>query len=376
MLRSFEKLLGRNYEPLNRIEVSVSNLAANYNYLSSINENIKVAPVLKSNAYGHGLTLIANYLDKFEAPFLCVDSLYEAYELLKKNVTTPVLIVGYINPISLHTKKLPFSFAVYDYERIDALNKYQQNAKIHIFVDTGMHREGIQLEELAEFVKYIKSKTNLEIEGLMSHLGMSDHPENPMTRNQVNNFIKAQEIFSDLNIKPKWIHLGNSSALLNNEKYPGKLGNVVRIGLAFYGIDPEFKDRALKPVLSLITQVSQIKELNIGEKVGYDYTFSAVKKMKIAILPIGYFDGIDRRLSNKGFVKIKNKYCKIVGRVSMNITTVDVTHIQDLRVGDKAIMFSNIKKDKNSIENLAKASGAIQYELPVHLDSSIKRVVV
>ncbi len=366
---------GRNYIPLNKIEISLFNLKSNYKYLSGIDKNIKIAPVLKSNAYGHGLSLVAKAADGLKAPFFCVDSLYEAYELLKIGIKTQVLIMGYVNPKSLQTKKLPFSFAVYDYERINALNQYQPSAKIHIFVDSGMHREGISLKDLPQFLKYIKSKTNLEIEGLMSHLAMSDKPQNPLTKKQVDNFTKARKMLENFDINPKWIHLGNSSALLNNKKYGLNLGNMARVGLAFYGIDPQGKNKKLKPVLSLKTHVSQIKTLRKNESVGYDFTFVASKNMKIATIPIGYYDGVDRRLSNKGYVLVNNKYCKIIGRVSMNITTIDVSRIKNIKVGDEVTVYSSRREDKNSIENYANLCSTIPYDLLVHLASSTKRVI-
>lgn len=372
MLKAARKVFGRNYEPLNRIEISLSNLASNYNYLSNLNKNIKVGIVVKSNAYGHGLKLLAKDLDKLNAPFFFVDSLYEAYELLKENVKTPVLIMGFVDPESLKTKKLPFSFAVYNMETLNALNKYQPEVKIHIFVDTGMHREGVRIEELEKFIRFIIDNTNLEIEGLMSHLADSDHPENSLTQQQINDFEKAYAICQRLKVYPKWIHLGNSSAVISSRKFP-KICNLGRAGLAFYGIDPQFDNNNLKPALRLISKVSQIKDVFAGEKVGYDFDFTAERRLKIATLPIGYFDGVDRRLSSKGFVKVKDKYCRIIGRVSMNITIIDVTDVLNIEVGDEVLVFSDKRTDKNSIENSAKLSGILQYELPVHLDSSIRR---
>jgi len=183
MFDRIRKLSGHTYEHLNIIEISASRLNHNYNYLSSLKKNIKIAPVLKSNAYGHGLLQIAKIVDRLNPPFICVDSLFEAYELLKANIKTQILIMGFISPKSLKTKKLPFSFVVFNKELVDAISKYQPHAKIHIFVDTGMHREGVNLDELPSFIKYIKTKTNLEIEGLMSHFAKSDDPINQDTKN-------------------------------------------------------------------------------------------------------------------------------------------------------------------------------------------------
>lgn len=375
-MQTISKILGHNYEPLNTVEVILSNLKFNYEYLSSLDKNLKIAPVLKSNAYGHGISQIAKYVDKLNAPFLCVDSLYEAYELLKQNVKSPILIMGYINPISLRTKKLKFSFAVYNKEEINALNKYQPGAKIHIFIDTGMHREGISIDDLPKFIREIKLETNLEIEGVMSHLATSDKPNHELTKEQIKVFWEAVDVLRNMGIKPKWTHLGNSMAVLNHEKYSGKLGNLARTGVAFYGIDPEDRNKDLKPALNLISQVAQIKKVLEGQAIGYDFTYIAPRNMKIAILPIGYNDGVDRRLSNKGVVSINNQFCEIIGRVSMNITTVDVTNLKKVRVGDKVVIYSSKSNDKNSFENQAKKCETIPYDLLVDLNPSTRRVVL
>jgi alanine racemase len=376
MLRNLKKIFGRNYEPLNKIDISLSNLKHNYKYLSSIDKRIKVAPVLKSNAYGHGIELVAKALDKFNPPFFCVDSLYEAYKLLKTGIKTPILIMGYVDPKSLKTKKIPFSFAVYDYGVILTLNRYQPQAKIHIFVDTGMHREGVRIDELPKFLHSIISKTNLEIEGIMSHFAESENSKNPSTKEQVQNFQKAILILKKSGINPKWIHIANSSAILNNKLYKARLGNMVRTGIALYGIDTEGKDKNLKPALTLKTSISQIKNLHKTEKAGYNFTFTAKENMQIAILPIGYYDGVDRRLSNKGFTLVNGGYCPIIGRVSMNITIIDVSKIANVKIGQEVIIYSNNPENKNSIQKAAKLCNELPYVLLGNLASSTKRLAL
>lgn len=360
------KILGHKYQALNLIEISKKNLIHNYNYLSSINKNIKIAPVLKSNAYGHGLILTAKILDNLNPPFLCVDSLYEAYELAKNGITSPILIMGYIDPKSLDTKKLPFSFAVFSKEQIDAISKYQPLARIHVFVDTGMHREGILLHELNQSLSYIKNKS-LEIEGIMSHFGESEKSANPLTKQQINKF---EQVSKSINVR--WRHISNSGGVMSNYG----LGNLARCGIAIYGISPLGNNTKLKPVLRFTTHLAQIKEINKDEFIGYSYTYKTKKTTKIAILPAGYNDGIDRRLSNSGFVKIGNKFTKILGRISMNITTIDVSDFLKAQVGDEVTVISSDPKDKNSIQNLANMANTIPYELLVGLHPSTKRVVI
>jgi alanine racemase len=189
-------------------------------------------------------------------------------------------------------------------------------------------------------------------------------------------FQKATSILKKSGISPKWVHIANSSAILNDKFYKEELGNMIRTGIALYGIDPQGKDKNLKPVLTLKTRISQIKNLHKSEKAGYNFTFTAKENMQIAILPIGYYDGVERELSNKGFVLVNGKTCPIIGRVSMNITTVDVSEVPNPKVGQEVIIYSNYSNDKNSILNSAKICGKIPYELPVHLASSTKRIIV
>ena len=192
MIPILRQLFRKSY-PLNRITIFKDNLISNYNYLSNLNSSVKIAPVLKSNAYGHGLVEIGKIVDKLKAPFLCVDSLYEAYKLKKAGIKTPILIMGFIDSQNLKIKSLPFSYAVWDLELAKVINSHQKGARVHIFVDTGMHREGVLVGELADFVAKLKKFENIKIEGLMSHFANA-HLDNSLTRLQLLNFQKAINI--------------------------------------------------------------------------------------------------------------------------------------------------------------------------------------
>jgi alanine racemase len=368
-------LFKKSYHSLNAIEVSKTALVHNFNYLSGLATDIVIAPVLKSNAYGHGLQHVAKALDSVGAPFFCVDSLFEAYELLKIDIKTPILIMGYTDPENLKVKKLPFSFAVFDKATLAVLNKYQSGCNIHIFVDTGMHREGITLDELPEFLEYAVSLKNIKIEGLMSHFAASDQFANPLTVEQVKNFQTALKIVKQVGIQPEWIHIGNSAASLLPKKYKGKIGNLIRAGIASYGIGGEVNDKNLKPALRVLTTIGQIKKIRKGEKIGYDFTYTAKKDMTLGVLPYGYYDGMDRRLSNKGSVLVDGLVCPIIGRVSMNITVIDISTIPNPKVGQTVIIYSDDPNDKNSFQNVGKLTRTIQRDLLVHLSESTKRIL-
>lgn len=368
------RLLGLSkYSVLNRVELKARNLKNNLQFITAIDQSISLAPVLKSNGYGHGLTQIARLIDSMRYPYLCVDSIYEAYQLIKAKIKTPILIMGYIDPSNLKTRKLPFSYAVFDLEFAKALDKYQKGSKIHLFVDTGLNREGVSLSELPEFISELRKLENIEIEGVMSHLATSNKND-PYVKFQHKNFLKAIKIFESLGIFPRWRHLCASGGLINGF-YKGT--NLSRVGRAIYGLDPNQETNlALKPVLKLFSKIIQIKHIKKGGKVGYDSTFEAKKDLTIGVLPIGYNDGVDRRLSNIGVVKVKGVFCPIVGRISMNITTIDISAVDNPTLGMEVEIISDNPEDKNSIESQAKLCKTIPHELLVHLPGYTRREVV
>lgn len=373
MINRFRKFIGRKYYPLNEIEISESALIYNYNYLCGLSK-VPVTPVLKSNAYGHGIEIVGKILDALSPALFCVDSIYEAYQLLNIRVKTPILIMGYVGGENLSVKKLPFSFSVYTIEMLKNIKENQPGAPIHIFVDTGMHREGVPIDQLENFLKKAIS-LELKIEGILSHFAKPDSPTNINTKNQIINFEKAIEIGESLGIYFKYKHLFASVGIRNIEKYK-RLDNLTRAGKALYGIESDINSKRLKPVLTLKSTIIQIKKLKEGEYVGYDFTFKAPRDMLTGILPIGYNDGVNRKLSNKGFVKIDDKFCQIIGRVSMNITVIDISNLEKPHVGQEVIIYSSNQMDKNSVFNSALIAETIPYEILTHLNPSTKRITI
>jgi alanine racemase len=386
MLGFLSKILRGQSHPLNKIYISQVNLRHNYQYLASLKPGIKVAPVLKSNAYGHGIDLVGQILEEEDVPFFCVDSLLEAYQLRKVGVKKDILIMGYIDPASLK-KKLNFQFAVYNLELARVINRYQKNSQIHVFVDTGMHREGVPLECpilndkykidgeccLRHFLKELKNLEDIKIVGLMSHLAVGNKPNNPLTKQQLQNFSKAVKICQEEGIELKWKHLGGSNALLHLNS---SVINLVRAGLSIYGLDPDGKNPKLKPCLKLVTKVVQIKQISMGDKVGYNASFTARKTLTIGVLPIGYYDGVDRRLSNKGVVLKANKSCPIIGMLSMNMTTIDLSQAKEPKVGDEIVIFSDNPKDPNSFKTSANLCQTTPYVLFVNLGHTTRREII
>lgn len=378
MLTKILKTFKKDFQTLNKIEVSRSNILHNYHYLSSLNKKVKIAPVVKSNGYGHGIINVAKILDPENTTFFCVDSLFEAYELYKARVKTPILITGYTNPENLKVKKLPFSYAVFTLDLAKTVNDYQPQAGVHIFVDTGMHREGVSIEELPNFLNELEKLPNLKIEGLMSHLASSESRKDLSFLAQVKQFQKAKEIFKKRGIKSRWYHIAATGSIVNPEtrQIIASISNLARAGLALYGYSSSIFDKNLRPALTLTTKIAQIKKVSKGEKLGYDGTYTAKKDMIVGVLPIGYYDGIDRRLSNKGVCLVDNIECIIPGRVSMNLNIIDLSKVPNPKIGQEVVVYSSSPKDKNSFENAAKICKTIPYDLLVNLAETTKRIVV
>lgn len=369
-----------NLQSTNKILIHRSALVHNHTKLQQIHPEAKICHVLKSNAYGHGLATVAPIFDSLESPFLVVNSLQEALALKNLNVKTSILILGFIHPDNLKQKLPDFHFTVFDLNSAQLLHEYQPHSSIHLFVDTGMSREGIRLNDFEEFVGKIKKLDKLKIVGLASHLADADNPTTvEFTEHQVQNFKHALQILNNLEIEPEWKHISASGGSF---KIIDQTFNMLRVGLASYGIhpldkeDPQYQQMELQPALRFTSTLAQVKEIEAGAKVGYNGTFTAEKKMKIGFIPAGYFEGVDRRLSNKGVVQINGKYCEILGRVSMNITIIDLSSVESAKVGDEVIIYSSDHADQNSIYNAAKLADTIPYEMMVHLPESIERKIV
>jgi alanine racemase len=375
-------MLRKTYQVLNEITISRDALVGNYQYFAKLNPRAQIAPVLKANAYGHGLHGIAQLVDNdLSAPFICVDSLYEAYELYKLQIKTPILVMGYTDPSNYSIwKKLPFSFGVFDTVTLIALNKHQPGAKIHIKLDTGMCRLGLQDRDIEDFIKTLKTCENLVVEGIFSHFSQADNPgKSTFTNRQITQFKAMCEKFEQAGFQFKWKHIAASSgaSFLRDPYF-----NLVRLGLGFYGytpFGPHTKEgrvgrKKLKPALELTSHIAQIKEIGIGAEVGYGGTYKAKQKETIAILPLGYNEGLPRRLSNKGVVTLKKGgACQIVGNISMDMTMIRLPRNCKAKVGDLVTIISKSSKDPNTLSRHSQLLRDINYTLLTGLHPSIRR---
>ncbi|HPT08219.1 MAG TPA: alanine racemase [bacterium] len=382
MIDVIRKLLKPKYESLNTIEIIKNNLFHNLEYLSSLQPQAEIFPVLKSNAYGYGLKEICQILNETTIKMVAVDSFPEA-QIVYKYFNGKVLILEEMPLKAYRYCKLNRTeFVVYNDKTIKYLSRYGKRANIHLFVNTGMNREGI--DDLGLFLvnneKYINK---LEIIGLCSHLAEADNSSSNFNQIQEDRFLMNLEILHNNKIYPKWLHLGNSAGafILNN-----KIFNAFRPGLAFYGYNPFKPNDAnfelalnLKPALRVYSTITNVRRLRAGEQISYGDSFRLENEATIATIPFGYFEGLDRRLSNCAkFLFNKNNesfWFKIAGKVCMNLTCINCQN-REVEVGDKINIISDTRNMDNSIDNLSDKIGIINYEFLIRLNQNIKRKIV
>lgn len=357
----------RVHKPVITIEVNRNAILKNLKLMQSLAPNWEIAPVLKSNAYGHDLVLVAEILKDEHVPFFCVDSYPEAERIRKAGIKKSILIMGHSPAETIERNRLKnISFVVFSLEQLRNLKR----GNVHVKFDTGMHRQGVLFSDIDKVLDILK-KRNIKIEGVMSHFAESEKPDSKLTQLQLERWNKIVEKFQE-DFPVKYYHCANSGGF----GYADKINaNVGRSGIALYGINPGNLDVKLQPALKMKSIVSEIREIEVGESVGYGGTFIAERKSKIATVPLGFFEGLNRKLSGKGIFTINNQVAPLVGRVSMNISSCDITDLE-VNLGDVVTAISDNPEDKNSVENIAKISETLPYEILVNIPPHLRRVLI
>lgn len=378
-LDRWRRNLARPYRVLNQIELSRSALLHNYDLVGEQHPDLAVMPVLKANAYGHGLLEVAQILQARDFPYLIVDGYFEALKL-RRQTKRPILVMGYIDPHNysqLRTNGL--SFVVHDRPTIEALGRLRRSVTVHLEINTGMNRHGIAPDELGDYLALLKNYSHIKLEGVMSHLADADGERETYTAHQVALFDRCVEQILAAGFDPRWIHLAQTAG---SQRQPSRYANALRLGIGLYGINPfdpktpEYPGLAdLKPVLTLTSTITKVIELAKGQKVSYNGIFTAAKDTTIGVLPLGYYEGLPRALSNVGVVKQGDDYLPIVGRVCMNHTMVELKGTKTKYL-DRVTVISNNPTDRNSVAGLGREHGLFSYELLVGLNESIRRVMV
>ncbi|MFA5998914.1 MAG: alanine racemase [Candidatus Babeliales bacterium] len=312
------------------IEIKKSALEHNINqYRLWLPKQTGIAPVVKANAYGHGLKEVSLIHEQSShVTRLCVANTQEGVELRQHGVTKPILVLGFINTSLQDIAEHSLDMVVSDVQTIKALNKLgEKNSKkinIHLKIDTGLSRLGIMPEEFETYMNLIKSSSHVFLQGICSHLIEACNQDSVH---------EQEELLRPLTQEDVQIHTINShGSLVSKYKY-----SFARIGAGLYGYLPEadpIKQQQLQPILSLKTRVIGLKTIPAGQTVGYGRTYTASKPATLAILGMGYYEGIDPDLANTGRVLIRGQFAPIVGRINMNYFTVDVTHIPQTKRHD------------------------------------------
>lgn len=338
---------------------------------------MEILPVIKNDAYGHGLLEVARALSEERVFGFGISEPYEAQLLRKAGFIHPlILLSGFERDWLPEIKALRITPVV---TSIPALNwiidftlRKALSLEFHLKVDTGMHRFGIPMDELAEVIDRLKENPQLQLTGLMTHLACAERPEDSLFSEQVENFQKTLSILTSEGFRPKFLHLFNSAGIIFSDTFKG---NLVRPGIALYGGYPCNRARAyirLKPVMTLKSKIIELKTLKRGEVAGYGPTFKAKRETTLGIVPVGYGDGYPRILGNKGFAVIRGERVPVVGTISMKALYLDLTEIPSPQLGEEVILLGG-EKEEVPADELAQLADTISYELFCNLGKIIPR---
>jgi len=364
------------------VNIDLDALAFNFHAASKfIGDDVKYMAVVKADAYGHDAVACSKRLEKEGADWLAVALPEEGIELREAGIKIPILCLrGYEGSAPDDLLKYHITPVLYQPEKIAEFNKsaaeLEVKVKIHVKIDTGMGRVGVRFDEIDCVLDALTNAENLTVQGLMTHFAAADDPEKDLfSQMQTERFYNCVERFRDVGIEPEFFDLANSPAAI---AMPGTRGNMVRLGGILYGLigdvlPPGIDHPETKPVLSLRTSVSSLRKIHRGETVGYGQTFSASRETLVATVPLGYADGLMRSLSNRGSAIVGDRIVPIIGRISMDWATLDVTDCQNVKIGDEAVFIGSSKGIAITAEEMAKAAGTISYEITCDLNQRVAK---
>jgi alanine racemase len=368
------------YKTLNRVELVREAILHNVQVLRRLHPDFQIIPVLKSNAYGHGIREMAQVLNDTDCNLLAVDGYFEAGHI-RRITKHRILVLGYIAPANaalLDTKRC--SFVVQDTAMLAALGSLRVPVSIHLELNTGMNRLGLTARELPTYLRILKRHPKLILEGVMSHLADADNPKDSrLTDRQVVMFDRSVDYIRQQGFNPQYVHIAQTAG---STKAQSMSANALRLGIGLYGINPlQPHDKRqqllseLQPVLSLKSTIIKVIDVVPGDIVGYNATFQAMNPTRVGVLPIGYYEGVPREVSNHGVVTTHGVTLPVIGRVSMNHTMIDLG-TSALGVGDEVTVFSADPLAPNSIARISAERKLFAYSLLTGISSSVRRCVV
>jgi len=361
-----------------RAEVSLDAVDANLAAVRARVGNLPILGVVKANGYGHGAVPVARALAGAGIDSLAVALLEEAKELRRGGITIPLLMMGALEPGQMDAViREGVTPALFREDQIAALDlSASRNGRPHPFhlkVDTGMGRLGIPWNRVDRILDLLARCPRLVLDGVFSHLACADDPDHPLTQVQLDRFEEVLGRVRSRGLSPRYCHLSNSAAMLDR---PPTWMNLVRPGLLLYGYRPSPRNRGipLSPVLRFATRIVFLKEVAVGDAVGYGATFRAKRTSRIATVAAGYDDGVIRSLSNRGHFLVRGRRVPIVGRVSMDLTTLDVTDFPDVALGDEAVLIGGQGEEFQGADRVAAEAETISWEILCGIGCRVPRV--
>ena len=348
------------------LKTDLNKLANNFNYLKrKLKPNTKIIAVVKAYAYGHGDITIARFLEKLGAHALWVADFEEGTRIRKSGIKIPIIIANSGTKSTQQIIDNKLDVVIYNSELLHLYGKLDEEIKIHIKFDTGMNRYGFETSELDELITNLQKYPKLKIQSVCSHLAASDNrKEDSFTNIQLqvfdnvsNSFIKSVNQLIDR-------HILNTNGVLS---FSNKEYEMVRLGIGLYGVS---NDNNLQQISTLKSVISQIRSIKKGSKVGYGASFIAKEDMIIGIVPFGYADGLNRKLSAKnGVIIVQNTKCPIIGKISMDSCIINLKGTT-AKTGEEVVIFG----EENTILSIANKLRTIPYEILSNLNRRIKRV--
>ena len=348
-------------------EIDLDALAGNLLALRGRLGAARILAVVKADAYGHGAVPVSRRLEREGVDWLGVAIPEEGVEIRLAGVRTPILIMGGFSPaqaaLLLSHDLTP---AVFRPDHVEALSaeavRRRTTARLHVKIDTGMGRLGVPADQVTAFARLLKDAPGLEVTGAFSHLAVADEPDDPFTAQQLNQFLGSVATLRAAGLRPADLHLANSPAVVGHRS---TWLTLARPGLLLYGYNPGTHPAplAVRPVLSVRARIVLIKDLPAGASVGYGRAWKAPEPSRIATLAIGYADGLPRSAGPRASVLIRGRRAPVVGRISMDLTTVDVSAIPDAALGDVATVLGADGGDRLGADSLAAAASTITWEI-------------
>jgi alanine racemase len=365
-----------------RVEIDLAALRHNFQEVQrTVGDGCEVLAVVKADAYGHGVNYVAPALAAAGASLFGVALVEEAVELRKLGIEQPILVLGSFFP-GQETDVIEYQLTpvLYDLNCARRLDSAARDAgkgiDCHLKVDTGMGRLGFRVDKLDEVLPVLKNLKSLNMSGIMSHLAVADEPQRPLTASQCDAFSTVVDRVEGFGFRPFYKHIANSAGI-----YSRALNgcNLVRPGISLYGgltggpFAPPFSQQ---PVMRFVSQVAQLKDVPPGEGISYGHRFVTPKKSRIAAIPVGYADGYNRLLTNRGEVLIHGRRVPVVGTVCMDWILIDVTSFPVVQVGDQVTLLGRDGDDIITAEEWADKVGSITYEVFCNISKRVPRVPV